>query len=157
MKTKTLFICQNCGAQSVAWLGKCPTCESWNSFVEESTSEAPVFKSVVFQRENPVLLSDVLIKQEERFKTGIGEFDRVLGGGVVPGSVVLIGGDPGIGKSTLSLQAACSLSAQGHTVLYVSGEESVKQTKMRADRLTAKGKDHLFIVNQIDLNVIIGH
>ena len=158
MKIKTIFVCQNCGAQSPGWLGKCPACESWNSLVEESSSDEPVASRIsVALKENPVLLSEVFIENEKRIKTGIEEFDRVLGGGIVQGSVVLIGGDPGIGKSTLSLQAACSLSAQGHTVLYVSGEESVKQTKMRADRLTTKGKNHLYIVNQIDLNAIIGH
>ncbi len=156
MKTKTLFVCQNCGAQFSAWMGKCSSCESWNSLVEENTTNEPVASRInVVLKEDPVLLTQVSTLEEGRFVTAIEEFDRVLGGGVVPSSVTLIGGDPGIGKSTLSLQVACALSASGHTVLYVSGEESVKQTKMRADRLTTKAKDRLFIVNQIDLNVII--
>ena len=156
MKTKTIFVCQNCGAQSPAWLGKCPSCESWNSFVEEGVSgESPASRVHVVSKEEPVLLSDVLTEEGERIKTGTEELDRVLGGGIVVGSVTLIGGDPGIGKSTLALQAGCALSSQGHKVLYVSGEESIKQTKMRADRLATKSKSQLYIVNQIDLNSII--
>ncbi len=158
MKTKTVFVCQNCGAQSPAWLGKCPACDSWNSLVEESAvPDSPVARNAVVYAEEPVLLADILVEKEQRFITGVEEFDRVLGGGVVVGSVTLIGGDPGIGKSTLSMQAGCALSDQGHKVLYISGEESVKQTKMRADRLTANGKTNLYIVNQIDLNVIVEH
>ena len=156
MKIKTLFVCQNCGAQFPAWMGKCTSCESWNSLVEENATNEPLASRVsVLLKEDPVLLAQVSTHEEKRFQTSIEEFDRVLGGGIVPSSVTLIGGDPGIGKSTLSLQVACALSASGHTVLYVSGEESAKQTKMRADRLTTKAKDRLFIVNQIDLNVII--
>ncbi len=159
MKIKTLFVCQNCGAQSPAWLGKCPSCESWNTLVEENAM--PQLSSAsrlnVVLKEDPILLSDVLSHEESRLKTGMEEFDRVLGGGIVKGSVTLISGDPGIGKSTLALQAACALSAAGHSVLYVSGEESMKQTKMRADRLTTKSNHHLYLVNQIDLNVIIEH
>lgn len=105
-------------------------------------------------KENPVLLSEIEAKEESRIKTSIDEFDLVLGGGIVPGSVVLIGGDPGIGKSTISLQISCLLSEAGHRVLYISGEESVKQTKLRANRLQTKSNENLFIVNQIDLNLI---
>lgn len=156
MKTKTIFVCQNCGTQSPKWLGKCSGCGSWNSFVEESFSDAaPASRQMVSSSQQPVLLSDIEIKDDHRFKTGIDELDRVLGGGIVTGSVILIGGDPGIGKSTLSLQASTHLSLSGHKVLYVSGEESAKQTKLRADRLGTKPKDNFFIVNQIDLNLII--
>ena len=109
--------------------------------------------------EKPVLLKEIIGDEENRLTTGVNEFDCVMGGGIVPGSVTLIGGDPGIGKSTLALQVVCHLSQKGHQVLYVSGEESVKQTKMRADRIiataTTKAFDNLFIVNQVDLNVIM--
>ncbi len=154
MKTKTIFVCQSCGAQSPRWIGKCSNCDSWNSYVEEAMS-GPVEsrKDIVF-KDSPILLTDVSIEQEKRYITEIKELDRVLGGGIVPGSVTLIGGDPGIGKSTLSLQIACSLSQQGHKVLYISGEESVKQTRMRSERLSTKENKSLYIVNQVDLNVI---
>jgi DNA repair protein RadA/Sms len=157
MKTKTLFVCQNCGTQSPRWIGKCPNCDAWNSYVEENirSSEGKKTSRDIALDDKPVLLSDVPIKDEKRYLTGINEFDRVIGGGVVPGSVTLIGGDPGIGKSTLSLQVACRLSEKKHTVLYVSGEESVKQTKMRAERLSATENDSLYIVNQVDLNAIL--
>jgi DNA repair protein RadA len=156
MKTKTVFVCQSCGAQSPKWAGKCAECGQWNSLVEENFSDAPVgSRQNVSSSQTPVLLSEVEIKNDQRLKIGIEELDRVLGGGIVAGSVILIGGDPGIGKSTLSLQASTFLSLSGHKVLYVSGEESVKQTKLRADRLGTKPKDNFYIVNQIDLNLII--
>lgn len=156
MKTKTVFVCQSCGAQSPKWAGKCTECGQWNSLVEENFSDAPVgSRQNVSSTQVPVLLSEVEIKNDQRLKIGIEELDRVLGGGIVAGSVILIGGDPGIGKSTLSLQASTFLSLSGHKVLYVSGEESVKQTKLRADRLGTKPKDNFYIVNQIDLNLII--
>jgi DNA repair protein RadA/Sms len=155
-KSKTMFACQDCGAQSPRWLGKCPACQSWNSYVEEivapsgghSGSQGVAFK------EKPVLLHEITAADEKRYATGILEFDRVLGGGVVPGGVILIGGDPGIGKSTLILQAVCRLSAAGQKILYISGEESVKQTKMRADRLSVEAGKSLYIVTQVDLDII---
>ncbi len=154
-KTKMLFVCQTCGAQSARWVGKCPSCEGWNTFVEEIIT--PVSKEgrggVVFS-DKPVKFSEISLVQQKRFTTGIGEFDRVLGGGIVPSSVTLIGGDPGIGKSTIALQAVCALSRQGYKVLYVSGEESVQQTKMRAQRLGADTSDSLYIVNQVDLSAV---
>ncbi|MFA4984460.1 MAG: DNA repair protein RadA [Candidatus Omnitrophota bacterium] len=157
IKTKTVFTCQSCGYQSPKWLGKCPDCDHWNSFVEEDYS-APSAKgkerSAIYKDE-PVLLKDVEFKEENRIKTGISELDRVLGGGIVPGSVVLIGGDPGIGKSTISLQVSNQLTKQGLTVLYVSGEESVAQTKLRARRLGAGNDGKLYIVNQTDLSFIV--
>jgi DNA repair protein RadA/Sms len=157
MKTKTIFTCQNCGYQSAKWLGRCPDCNSWNSFVEEDYSVVftkPKERTALY-KEEPVLLKDVEIKEVDRVQTGIVELDRVLGGGIVPGSVVLVGGDPGIGKSTISLQISNQLTKQNHTVLYVSGEESVAQTKLRARRLgSALDKGHLYIVNQTDLSLI---
>lgn len=161
-KTKTMFVCQSCGAQAPRWIGKCPSCESWNSYVEESTVVHPPSEKMRTQLASvasaaPVLLKEVSIHQEQRFLTGIGEFDRVMGGGLVPASVTLIGGDPGIGKSTLVLQAAAALSRTGLKVLYVSGEESVKQSKMRADRVANSSNDNFYIVNDIDVQSIIGH
>jgi DNA repair protein RadA/Sms len=158
MKTKTVFSCQNCGYQSPKWLGRCPDCNSWNSFVEEDYT-APSGKTkerVSLYKDGPVLLKDVEVKEANRIKTEILELDRVLGGGIVAGSVVLIGGDPGIGKSTISLQVCNQLTKQDITVLYVSGEESVTQTKLRAQRLGTQGKEgKLYIVNQTDLSLII--
>lgn len=159
MKTKTVFSCQNCGYQSPKWLGRCPDCNSWNSFVEEDyapVSSGKAKERVALYKDEPVLLRDVEVKEANRLKTNIAELDRVLGGGIVAGSVILIGGDPGIGKSTISLQISNQLTHQGFTVLYVSGEESVTQTKLRAKRLGAGVKeDNLYIVNQTDLSLII--
>ena len=134
-KPKTIYSCSECGGQSVKWQGQCPHCHAWNTLVE-SIAEASVPKRFagLAQRSEVVLLSDVEAAEESRLATGIGEFDRVLGGGFVPGAVVLIGGDPGIGKSTLLLQALCRMSAQ-YPVLYVSGEESAAQVALRAKRL----------------------
>jgi len=162
MKTKTVFVCQSCGSQSARWVGKCPNCEEWNSYVEETSTprvdSAKMRVQIAAQAMTaPVLLKEVDIYQEKRFLTAIGEFDRVIGGGVVPGSVTLIGGDPGIGKSTIILQAGCALGRAGLKVLYVSGEESVKQAKMRADRVAQTVNDNLFIVNEIDVETIIGY
>ena len=160
MKTKTIFICQECGAQAPRWVGKCSECGSWNSYVEEPLT--PVNTKMAVNKNlpaspamNPVLLAEVTAQYENRLTTPISEFDRVMGGGIVQGSVTLIGGDPGIGKSTLSLQIACALSSQGLKVLYISGEESIQQTKMRADRITQKSHKSLYIVNQLDVNWII--
>ncbi len=157
MKNKTIFTCQNCGGQSAKWLGKCPDCNSWNSFVEEDFSSSPsaAKEKTALYKDGPVLLKDVEIKESARIKTDIAELDRVLGGGIVLGSVTLIGGDPGIGKSTISLQLSNQLSGRGKTVLYVSGEESVSQTKLRAKRLGKGGEGNLYIVNQTDLSLIV--
>jgi DNA repair protein RadA/Sms len=162
MKTKTVFVCQNCGSQSPRWVGKCPNCEEWNSYVEEAfiaRSEQASTRTQIAggQGISPVLLKEVDVYQDKRYLTAIGEFDRVMGGGIVPGSVTLIGGDPGIGKSTIVLQVGCALARTGLKVLYVSGEESVKQSKMRADRVAQKPNENFFIVNEIDMQAIIGH
>jgi DNA repair protein RadA/Sms len=157
MKTKTIFSCSNCGYQSPKWLGRCPDCNSWNSFSEEdySAPSASGKERASLYKDGPVLLKDVVVKDEDRFLTNIRELDRVLGGGIVRGSVVLIGGDPGVGKSTISLQVSDHLTKQGIDVLYVSGEESVNQTKLRAKRLGQPGSDNLYIVNQTDLSLIV--
>lgn len=154
-KNKTVFVCQSCGAQSPRWVGKCPSCEGWNTYVEEAAVSTASARGGIVFNDAPVLLNEVLLDEEKRVTTGIQEFDRVLGGGIVAGAVTLIGGDPGIGKSTLSLQIAAALSRQKEKILYVSGEESVKQTRLRAQRLGAQESDSLYIVNQVDLNVIL--
>ncbi|MBI3996594.1 MAG: DNA repair protein RadA [Candidatus Omnitrophica bacterium] len=135
-KLKTLYICQQCGSQSVKWAGRCAGCDGWNTFVEEVVEQSsPTSASDPVALVPPTLLADVLLEDAMRVRTGIGEFDRVLGGGIVPGSITLVGGEPGIGKSTLLLSVAGSLAAAQHAVLYVSGEESPHQTKLRATRL----------------------
>tara|TARA_B100000282_G_scaffold94330_1_gene66469 strand:- start:302 stop:1666 length:1365 start_codon:yes stop_codon:yes gene_type:complete len=140
-KIRSAFFCQNCGHQSPKWLGKCPQCGEWNTFVEEIiNNDNNVGSSYKSKRANkPVLVSDIDYSQEERIVTKDSELNRVLGGGIVPGSLVLLGGDPGIGKSTLLLQFA--LSAMPKRILYVSGEESEKQIKMRAERINKSSKN----------------
>jgi len=163
MKPKTVFTCQKCGYQSAKWLGKCPDCNNWNSMVEEDYPTAvaetsPSRSDIPAYKDGPVLLKEVAGKKDNRISCGIAEMDRVLGGGIVEGSVVLIGGDPGIGKSTISLQISCALSGSGKTVLYVSAEESVEQTKLRAARLKdSQDPGNLYIVNQTDLSQIIAY
>ncbi|MDO9572581.1 MAG: DNA repair protein RadA [Candidatus Omnitrophota bacterium] len=157
MRTKTVFSCSSCGYQSPKWLGRCPDCNSWNSFSEEdyTVPSTGAKERVSLYKDGPVLLKDVVARDEDRLKTNIRELDRVLGGGIVKGSVILIGGDPGVGKSTISLQVSNHLTQQGIGVLYISGEESVAQTKLRAKRLGESGADNLYIVNQTDLSLII--
>ncbi len=136
-KAKAVFFCKECGMESPKWLGQCPGCKAWNSLVE--APQAGKVKSAYgvspLTAAEPVLLSEVDTGEEERMETGIGELDRVLGGGIVIGSLVLVGGDPGIGKSTLLLQMCYALAQKERKVLYVSGEESIRQIRMRADRL----------------------
>jgi len=158
-KTKTKFVCQSCGQVSVKWLGKCPGCNEWDTFVEELDIPATAQKNenkTISTSSKPQKLSDIVFENEDRTKTNISELDRVLGGGIVKGSLVLVGGDPGIGKSTLLLQVADLIARQNKTVLYVSGEESIKQTKLRADRLSA-GSDNLLIVAENNLDRILAH
>jgi len=157
MRTKSVFSCASCGYQSPKWLGRCPDCSSWNSFSEEDyvAPSSGQNARVSLYKDGPVLLKNVPARNEDRLKTNIRELDRVLGGGIVKGSVILIGGDPGVGKSTISLQVSNHLTAQGIRVLYVSGEESVAQTKLRAKRLGESGSDNLYIVNQTDLSLIV--
>ena len=136
-KAKVIYACQSCGFQSPKWLGKCPNCNQWNTLVEERIERAfhPRGELALGSAEVASPISEVSAAGETRVLSGIKEFDRVLGGGLVPGSAILIGGDPGIGKSTLLLQAFAALSQSGHTCLYVSGEESRQQIKMRAERI----------------------
>ncbi|MFT8995345.1 DNA repair protein RadA [Lentilactobacillus hilgardii] len=157
-KVKTQFVCQNCGYISPRYLGRCPNCNEWNTLVEEtiapksnSTRTAGLRRTGV-DEVKPEPLSSVTFQSEPRFKTGMEELNRVLGGGVVPGSLILIGGDPGIGKSTLMLQVSGQLSRSGK-ILYVSGEESASQIKMRADRLDVDSKQ-LYVFPETDMNVI---
>ena len=154
-KTRTIFICQECGHQVSKWLGKCPECNSWSSFSEERQLQPSSSKSQNnFKSAAPLSITQVQPVQENRLMTGIGEFDRVLGGGMVKGSLILIGGEPGIGKSTLTLQSMGHLSKQGKKVLYVSGEESGSQIKLRAERLDAIS-ENLLICSEICVEGII--
>ena len=139
-REKRKFVCQECGYTTPKTLGRCPSCKSWQSFAEEvETLITPSRHRGIGQASRePEPISQVTASEVERHLTGMSEFDRVLGGGIVPGAVVLIGGDPGIGKSTLLLQASDALSRNYGDVLYVSGEESVSQTKLRATRLGVK-------------------
>lgn len=153
-KKSTVFFCKECGFESAKWVGQCPGCKSWNSFTEE-----PVVKKTSVNRtsnrkmETPKYLSEVRTEEENRTITGIGELDRVLGGGIVKGSLVLVGGDPGIGKSTLLLQMCRQLTTAKKKVLYVSGEESQQQIKMRAERLgTFQGE--LLLLSETNLDQI---
>lgn len=154
-KIKTLFFCQNCGQQSPKWLGRCPACGEWNCFVEEEirdTVEAPA-ADVRFDGV-PQSMEAITADEGERLRTGIAELDRVLGGGIVAGSAILVGGDPGIGKSTLLLQVLEKLAGRGLTVLYVSGEESARQIKLRGKRLGAAAKELLVLV-EVELENIL--
>ena len=150
MKEKTLYVCGECGYETPRWMGKCPQCGSWNTLVEE---ERVLSRPASGALSNAVPLKNVRAEAQTRLSTGIGELDRVLGGGLVKGMVVLLGGDPGIGKSTLLLEAADRLSASG-PVLYVSGEESNSQIKLRADRLNVKGDD-LFLYTETSADAAI--
>lgn len=153
-KQKTTFFCKECGFESPKWLGQCPGCKEWDSFVEEPVVKTAAGRSVtVTEHREPSKLSEIVTNDEIRTLTGIGELDRVLGGGIVTGSLVLVGGDPGIGKSTLLLQMCKQLAEAGKDVLYVSGEESVKQIKMRADRLGTFQKE-LFLLSETDLDIV---
>ena len=153
MKQKTIFACQKCGSQSPKWLGKCPDCGSWNSMAEEAVVK-PTHLNPTIGSARAVPICDVPAQSETRVVTGIGELDRVLGGGIVPGSLVLIGGDPGIGKSTLLLQAMLNLAASVGPVLYVSGEESASQTRLRGERLGVSHKA-LLVLAENSLEAIL--
>jgi DNA repair protein RadA/Sms len=157
-KIKTRFVCQECGYFTTKWLGKCPECGSWNSFTEEVEKKINdnVRKVGVSNSEKPVKLSEINLCSENRFTTNIQELDQVLGGGIVEGSLILVGGEPGIGKSTLLLQMANNVALTGKKILYVSGEESLKQTKLRADRLKIES-DNLFFVSENDIDIIISY
>ena len=134
---KIVYFCQECGHESSKWMGQCPGCKAWNSFVEEavSTKKTVVASRTASKQQDPVSINEISISEEERQSTKIEELDRVLGGGIVPGSLVLVGGDPGIGKSTLLLQVCRNLAGNNVSVLYISGEESLRQIKLRANRI----------------------
>jgi len=158
-KKKTHFVCQMCGYQSSKWMGKCPSCNEWNTMVEEEMVSPGKSKNAFSvgiggEGEVPQPIGEVVMSETSRIKTEIGEFDRVLGGGVVSGSAILIGGDPGIGKSTLLLQALNKIASADYKVLYISGEESVRQTKMRAERLSALSPQ-LFVLAENSLEKIL--
>ena len=155
-KTKVKFVCQACGHDSPKWLGRCPGCGEWNSMCEEIVrkKEHGLTALVSTGAGKPCLLSDVDIGAVPRRETGIAEFDRVLGGGIVPGALLLIGGDPGIGKSTLLLQVATGIGQRYGTVLYVSGEESAAQTRLRAERLGALG-NKLLVMTETNLDMVL--
>lgn len=154
-KAKTIFVCNSCGYESAKWLGKCPACGEWNSFYEEKivkTTDGAFLEDKKTKSTKPMLLNQVEGKESARTSTGVGELDRVLGGGLVKGSLVLLGGEPGIGKSTLILQICDKIKGDGK-VLYVSGEESAEQIKMRADRLAIHNEDILFL-GETDIDII---
>jgi len=163
-KIRTHYVCQECGRTAIRPMGRCPSCGAWDSMVEEIAEAAPSQSkkhSHYVPQSKPVRIQDIEGGQEERWPLSMAEFARVLGGGMVPGSLVLLGGDPGIGKSTLMLQVAAEI-AQESRVLYVSGEESARQIKMRAERLRQNGKDaksseHLFLVTETNLDAILTH
>ena len=158
-KAKTKFVCQNCGYVSPRYLGRCPNCGAWNQMVEEVDqpesvkAKATPSRRVSDLESKPVSIDNVSFEKEPRIKTELSELNRVLGGGIVPGSLILIGGDPGIGKSTLLTQVSGQLANTGGKVLYVSGEESASQIKMRADRLGISGKN-LYLYPQTDMSYI---
>lgn len=152
MKVKTTFICQNCGSHSPKWMGRCPGCGEWNTMIEEVEEEAPVEFS--FPPSDPVLYKDIKEAKRERIKTRIVELNPVFGGGVVLGSLVLIGGEPGIGKSTLLLQMSGDFALQSEKVLYVSGEESLEQIKIRGERLGLRN-GNLYLLAETNLERIL--
>jgi len=156
-KNTTVYFCQSCGYESSKWMGQCPGCKEWNTFVEEVVSTQQVKNKNTAgggaKASSPVSLNQIEMGEEEKVHTGIKELDRVLGGGIVPGSLTLVGGDPGIGKSTLLLQVCRNLSGAGHDVLYISGEESLKQIKIRANRM-GDFSDKLTLLCETNLELI---
>lgn len=154
---KIVFVCQSCGYQAPKWLGRCPGCQQWNTFAEERVVEEKGAEREPLRLEVdavPTPITEIVLEERGRLEIGIGEFDRVLGGGIVLGSLVLIGGEPGIGKSTLLLQMMHGLAVKGRKVLYVSGEESLQQTKMRADRLGVDSPN-LLVVSETSIEKIL--
>lgn len=154
-KIITKYVCQSCGYVSPRWVGKCPNCSEWNTFVEEAPSPLKVSRkpSGVASKIEPVSLDEIEREETPRVSTHIGEFDRVLGGGIVPGSLILLGGDPGIGKSTLMMQLALQL--QDSVVLYITGEESTRQIKLRAERLQYASAKNILLLAETNLDLIL--
>jgi len=164
-KIRTKYVCQNCGYENPKWLGKCPECLQWNTFVEETeVKESPkeravkerAIRSSFNTNTRPVKINSIEVQKDERFSTLIPELDRVLGGGIIPGSLILVGGDPGIGKSTLLLQVSNNIAKSGKKLLYVSGEESESQIKMRAKRLGVDSEDNIYIYTENNILAIEG-
>jgi len=157
-KSKSVYVCQNCGVESSKWVGKCPSCGEWNTFVEQVLTKSSHQKSASVyefsEKQSPQKLTDIKPRKEGRISSNIQELDRILGGGIVPGSMILIGGEPGIGKSTLSLQMALKLHHLKS--LYISGEESPQQIKMRSERLNLSNDD-CFILSETSLESIFNH
>ncbi len=151
---KSVFFCQNCGYESPKWMGQCPHCRQWNTMVEEQVSAKHASGPAVKKKSEPVSISKITAEKEDRMTTGIRELDRVLGGGIVAGGLVLVGGDPGIGKSTLLLQLCQKAGNAGRRILYVSGEESLRQIRMRAERIGAFS-DSLKLLCETDLTQIL--
>ena len=151
---RTVFVCQQCGKESLKWLGRCPDCQEWNSLVEVTAVATSGISRPASQMSPPQQLSEVSLESASRIPLPISEFNRVLGGGIVPGSLVLISGEPGIGKSTLLLQASAAMAANKVTVAYVSGEETQHQIKLRAERLSITG-DRLFLLAETDMGIIL--
>jgi DNA repair protein RadA/Sms len=154
---KIIYCCQACGYQTPKWMGKCPDCGTWDSIVEERATVGPfrnAARVTTSQQTAPVPIDTIELEKENRLLTGIQEFDRVLGGGLVPGTLVLVGGDPGIGKSTLMLQALYGLANQGHKVLYISGEESNQQIRLRSQRLMTVSSE-LMVVAEVEIDTIL--
>lgn len=153
--TKTLFYCKECGNESSKWLGQCPVCHEWNTFVEAEVTKSSQKVEKALMERKPSHLSEIQMEEEKRISTHMEEMDRVLGGGIVHGSLVLVGGDPGIGKSTLLLQTCHRLCADDLSLLYISGEESLQQIRMRADRI-GEFNDHLALLAETNLEIIDG-
>ncbi|MFA5629488.1 MAG: DNA repair protein RadA [Dehalococcoidales bacterium] len=155
-KTRTMFVCRECGRENYRWEGKCPGCGEWNTLVEKVVSASASKKRPIDRENRPQKLSQVDTPPEARTPLALGEFNRVLGGGLVSGSLILLGGEPGIGKSTLLLQACACLAKENSEVVYVSGEETPRQTKLRAARLGINS-DHLYVLSENDLEAVLEH
>ena len=153
IKNRSVFACQGCGSTSPKWIGRCPDCGEYNTYVEEVTHRDQEKARWIFSSQKPLPIKHVQAVKDKRFSTQIEELDRILGGGIVAGSLILVGGDPGIGKSTLLLQAAGNIANEGSPVLIISGEESIQQIKIRADRLGVVN-DRLFLLSEIDIDNI---
>ncbi|BCN29848.1 DNA repair protein RadA [Anaeromicropila herbilytica] len=152
-KSKTVFFCKECGHESIKWLGQCPACKQWDTFVEEPVIKTASKTNIRVKESTPTKISEVTTSEDTRILTGLHELDRVLGGGIVVGSLVLVGGDPGIGKSTLLLQMSKNLADINRKLLYISGEESLKQIKMRAERI-GEFENDMLLLSETNLDTI---